>query len=147
VYLGDGENIVEATFEDFNWGFHGSVRMTSLDDYCHGNYALRFRRSKYVESAENGWRLCIRALSRLRQKYDFIHAAQLWWRVRIKQDTFNVGNNRQTAGEAVICSTLYAEAHNEALRRSLGEVGGACVPAYLSVSGDLDDIDVGWLRF
>src|SRR5262249_42111189 len=83
MYLGDGENVVEATFESLTSG--GSVRMTSLDDYCHGNYVLRFRRSKYVKSAENGWRLCIRALSRIRQPYDFMQAAQLWWDVRIRR--------------------------------------------------------------
>lgn len=145
MYLGDDENVVEATFENLTSG--GSVRMTSLDNYCHGNYALRFRRSKFIESAENGWRLCIRALSRIRQSYDFIQAARLWWDVRIRNNTFNVGNNRRSTAEAVICSTLYAEAYDEALRRRLGEIGGVCVPAWLSVSDEFDDVDVGWLRF
>jgi len=145
MYLGDGENIVEATFESLSSG--GSVRMTSLDDYCHGNYVLRFRRSKYIDGAEAGFRLCIRALSRIRQPYDFIQAARLWWDVRIRKNTLNAGNNRRTAAEAVICSTLYAEAYDEALRRRLGEIGGVCVPAWLSVSDEFDDVDVGWLCF
>ena len=93
MYLGDGENVVEATFEDLAWGLNGSVRMTSLDDYCRGNYALRFRRSKYIEKTDDAWRLCIRALSRIRQKYDFMQAARLWWDVRIKKKTFNISKN------------------------------------------------------
>lgn len=146
MYLGDGENVVEATFESLTPGFSGSVQMTSLDDYCKGNYVLQFRRSKHIDSPESGWRLCIRALSRMRQKYDFMQAAKLWWHVRIRNNTFNVGSNPRTATQAVICSTLYAEAYDEALRRRLGEIGGVCVPAWLSLSDEFDDLDVGWLR-
>jgi hypothetical protein len=144
MYLGDDENLVEATFD--NLFSAGRVRMTSLDEYCKGNYELRFRRSKYVNGNEYGWRLCVRALSRLRQPYDFAQAARLWWDVRVRKAGFSDGRNRRTASEAVICSTLYADAYDEAIRRRLGEIGGVCVPAWLSITDEFHDIDVDWAR-
>jgi hypothetical protein len=86
MYLGDGATVVEATFDGLF--SPGSVRITSLDEYCLGNYALRFRRSKHVTSAEAGWRLCVRALGRLTQPYSFSHAAKLWWDVMIRGTGF-----------------------------------------------------------
>jgi hypothetical protein len=50
--------------------------------------------------------------------------------------------SRRPTCKAVICSTLYADAYSEAMRRSLGEHGGVCVP--LSVSADFSDITVSW---
>ena len=119
--------------------------MTPLDEYCRGDTVLRFRRSKFI-TGDAGWLLCVRALSRLRQPYDFLQAARLWWDVFIRRTGFYDGRNRQATSEAVICSTLYAEAYNETLRRRLGEIGGVCVPAWLSISDEFADLDVGWLR-
>ena len=39
MYLGDQENVVEATFDDIH--SVGSVRITSIDEYSDGRYALR----------------------------------------------------------------------------------------------------------
>ena len=64
MHLGDQENVVEATFDDIHSG--GSVRITSIDEYSDGRYALRFRRPRKVTSKSDGWKLCVRALSRLR---------------------------------------------------------------------------------
>jgi hypothetical protein len=145
MYLGDGENVVEATFDNILAG--GSVRITSLDEYCDGTYALRFRRSEDFGDEANGWRLCVRALSRMRQPYDFGHAAKLWWDVCVRKTGFYVGKNRRVTSLAVICSTLYADAYNEAHGRRLGEVGGVCVPAWLSGTDEFFDVSVSWLEF
>ena len=44
MYLGDGANIVEATFDDLY--SPGSVRITSLDRYCTGSHALTIPKVK-----------------------------------------------------------------------------------------------------
>jgi hypothetical protein len=143
IYLGDEQNVVEATFE--NLLSFGSVRITSLDEYARSNYALRFRRFRNF-SPNDGWRLCIRALSRMRQPYDFLTAASLWWDVVIRGRGFYDGRNRHTTCEAAICSTLLADSYNEVTRRTLGEVGGACVPAWISLSNEFEDVEVSWAR-
>jgi hypothetical protein len=68
MYLGDGDAVVEATFE--NPLVEGKVKITSLDDYSDGTSILRFRRSKFIKEERDGWRLCVRALSRLKESYD-----------------------------------------------------------------------------
>jgi hypothetical protein len=143
IYLGDGENVVEATFESLIK--LGSVRITSLDEYARPEYALRFRRLRHLGENE-GWRLCIRALSRIRQPYDFLTAAGLWWDVVIRGRGFYDGSNRRTTCEATICSTLLADSYNEVTKRTLGEIGGACVPAWISLSDQFDDVEAGWAR-
>jgi len=143
IYLGDDQNVVEATFDSLL--SFGSVRITSLDEYARSNYALRFRRFRNFVP-DDGWRLCIRALSRMRQPYDFLTAASLWWDVVIRGGGFYDGRNRRTTSEAVICSTLLADSYNEVTRRTLGEVGGACVPAWISLSNEFEDVEVNWAR-
>jgi hypothetical protein len=144
MYLGDGANVLEATFDSVFRS--GSVRITSLENYCQGKYALRFRRSKHVLSAQNGWFLCIRALTRLKQSYSFTTIAKLWWDVVIRKCGFYDPASQRQTSKAVICSTLYADAHHEATRRRLGEIGGVCVPAWLSVSDEFNDVAVGWAQ-
>jgi len=144
MYLGDGANVIEATFDSIFTS--GSVRITSLDHYCQGKHVLKFRRSKHVLSAQSGWFLCIRALARLKQPYSFAHAATLWWDVIIRKCGFHDPASQRPTFKAAICSTLYADAHNEATRRRLGEIGGVCVPAWLSVSDEFDDVAVGWAQ-
>jgi hypothetical protein len=144
MYLGDGANVIEATFDSIFTS--GSVRITSLDNYCQGKYLLRFRRSKHVLNAQNGWALCIRALTHLKQPYSFAHAAKLWWDVVIRKCGFYDPASQRPTSKAAICSTLYADAHHEATRRRLGEIGGVCVPAWLSVSDEFSDVAVGWAQ-
>ncbi len=143
MYLGDDENVIEATFDSALQ--NGNVRMTSLDEYCQGDHAVRFRRPKYLKDQAAGWRLCVRALSRMKRKYDFGYALHLWFNVIVRQRGFYDNALYRAASNAVVCSTLYADAYNEATRRSLGEVNGTCVPAFLSVSEEFDDVGVRWL--
>jgi hypothetical protein len=52
MYLGDGDNIVEATFNNLA---DASVRITSLGEYCDGKHSLRFRRPKRIATdADDG---------------------------------------------------------------------------------------------
>jgi hypothetical protein len=143
MYVGDGEHLVEATFDSLTAG--GSVRLTRLDEYCEGTHVLRVRRSKFLTNERDGWRVCVRAMSRLRTGYSFKLAVSLWFQVVVKGRSFNDETRRMQISQAVVCSTLYADAYNEATRRSLGEVSGICVPAWLSISDEFDDVRTEWL--
>jgi len=143
MYLGDGAHVVEATFDSIVEG--GNVRVTSLDEYAKGEAALRFRRPKHLESDIERWKLCVNAMMQLKKPYNFATAVQMWLRVAVRGGGFFDQDQDRGASEAVICSTLYADAYNKATRRSLGETSGACVPAWLSASDQFDDVTVGWL--
>ena len=47
---------------------------------------------------------------------------------------------------ALVCSTLYADAHNRVTRHLLGESNGLCVPAYLSQAQELIEVETDWLK-
>jgi cell wall-associated NlpC family hydrolase len=141
IYVGDGEHVVEATFDSLLGG--GSVRMTSIDEYC-GDYALRFRRANVIVGAGTGWQLVVRAMARIRAPYSLIDAARMWIDVKCKGAGFWTEEKRDRARNAVICSTLFADAYNEVTRRSLGEINGTCVPAWLSMSSDFQDLRIDW---
>jgi hypothetical protein len=143
MYVGDDQSVIEATFDDLASG--GNVRLTSLDEYCDGKNILRFRRSKYVPNDATGWRLCVRAMSRLTQPYSFGLIAQIWYNVVVRKQGFYSSEKQHPTTQAIVCSTLYADAYNEALRRSLGEVNGACVPAWLSASDEFVDVEAEWI--
>jgi hypothetical protein len=143
MYVGDDQSVVEATFDGLTTG--GNVRLTSLDDYCDGKNILRFRRSRYVPNDPTGWRLCVRAMSRLTQPYSFGLIAQIWYNVVVRKQGFYGSADQHPTTRAIVCSTLYADAYNEALRRSLGEVNGACVPAWLSASDEFVDLETRWV--
>jgi hypothetical protein len=141
MYVGDGASIDEATFDSLREG--GDVRLTNLDDYCTGKHVLKFRRSRYVKDAQLGWKVCVRAFSRLKRPYSFAAAARMWFDVAISGIGFY--EQERPVSKAVICSTLYADSYNEATRRLLGEVSGVCVPAWLSGSDEFEDVQPEWL--
>ncbi len=143
MYLGDGENVVEADYVSHLKG--GTVKISSIYDYCQGDYRLRFRRPKHLSSDVERWKLCINALRKLRESYDIMAAAKIWYEVTFGGKNFHDDGDRHPVSDAVLCSTLYADAYNRATRRTLGEVSGICVPAWLNRSNDFDDIAVGWL--
>ena len=143
MYLGDGANVVEATVNGLLTG--GDVRITSLDTYCDGKSVLRFRRPIVIKDERLAWKMCIRALSRLGQPYNVISAAKMWFEVIVSGGGFFDQKKRPTSA-AVVCSTLYADSYNEATRHTLGEVNGACVPAWLSLSDAFVDVKTEWLE-
>jgi hypothetical protein len=141
VYLGDGQNICEATFSSF---FSGSVVFNPLWNYC-GSHALRIRRSSLVTDKEKGWRLAIYALTHMGKKYDFrnaLHIGRQAYKGRgFWQNDLKVKINRQ----ALICSTLYSDSHAMATERPLGEANGLCVPAFLSQCAVFTEVESAWL--
>ena len=144
MYLGDGMSVVEATFDSVREG--GSVRISSLDGYCTGAHSIRVRRSRFVSSERQGWRICVRAMSRLGRPYNFMEALIMWFKVMFQGRGFYDADERQSTSAAVICSMLYADSYNEATRRCLGEINGVCVPAWLSVADEFEDIQAEWLK-
>ena len=143
MYLGDGENVVEATFDEVFLG--GSVRITNLNDLCEGSTILRVRRSSYVLTPQEGWRMCVRALGRLKEEYSLSRAISMWFDVKVMKVGFYSEEMRRSASPAVVCSTLYADAYNLALHRNIGEANGSCVPAYLSGSAEFVDRHISWV--
>ena len=119
VYLGDGQNVCEATFTSPLRG--GSVQVNPLWNYC-GGYALRIRRSLFVQDKELGWRMVIYALTHLKKDYDFFYAIRLGWQALRGRGFWQTDVTARINPRALICSTLYADAHNKATQRVLGEV-------------------------
>jgi len=144
MYLGDGANVVEATIDSVMSG--GSVRITHLDDYSDGTNILRFRRSKFIKQEQDGWRVCVCALSRLGKPYSIFGALKAWLQALIGNAVAYDSKQKTFLSGTVVCSTLYADSFNEALRLSLGEDNGICVPAWFSATNDFDDVDVQWLQ-
>jgi hypothetical protein len=144
MYLGDGANIIEATFDSVVRG--GSVRVTNFFEYAQGAHALRFRRSKFISDDRLRWSLCIRAMMRLGKPYSFMEAVGIWLNIALRGRGFFSEEMRRSADRAIICSLLYSDAYGEAVRRSLGEREGVCVPAWLSGSDEFDDVETNWLK-
>jgi hypothetical protein len=142
MYVGDGTNVIESTFETL---FDAGVRLTSFDSYCQGAHFLRIRRPRHFKIERDGWRACVCAMAKLNRSYDFRDALSMWFKVRFRKKSFNSKDVRRSDSEMVICSTLYADAYNEATRRSLGEINGICVPAWLSLSDEFKDVAVSWV--
>lgn len=143
LYLGDGAHVAEATVDSTS----RNVRMTSLDDYCKGADVLRFRRPRILmNDQQTAWVFCIRALSRLRESYDFSEAARIWFKVILGKEGFWNHAFRPGTTKAVMCSTFYSDAFNEATGRRLSEMNGICVPALLSLSNEFDDVETHWLK-
>lgn len=84
-------------------------------------------------------------MSRLTKPYSFTMIAKTWFDVVIREQGFWTKEKQPSITHAVVCSTLCADSYNEALRRSLGEVNGTCVPAWLSASDEFDDVQCEWV--
>jgi hypothetical protein len=143
MYLGDGAYVVEATIDSLWDG--GNVRITHLDDYCDGSNILRFRRSTFIQQEKQGFLVCLRALARLEKRYSVGRAIKAWWDVRVGGAVAYGPEQKNILSDGVVCSTLYADAFNQALRLSLGEDSGICVPAWFSATNDFVDVQTRWL--
>jgi hypothetical protein len=141
MYVGDYQRLIESTFDST---FTGQVALANLDVYC-GQHGIRIRRSKYVRKERDGWLMVIRALSRIGRPYAMLEAIKQWWSVRVKKVGFWDDQKQYRTGDALMCSTFYADAYNETTRRSLGEMNGVCVPAWLSQSDEFYDLPLRWL--
>jgi hypothetical protein len=141
VYLGDGQNLCEATGKSLYR--RGSVHVTPLWEYC-GDHALLVRRSAHVSDREVGWQLATYALTHLNKPYDVGFIAQLGIQAYLGNGFWQTGRHFRIKRSALVCSTLYADAHGRVTQRILGEESGLCVPAYLSTSSQLTDVTSAW---
>jgi hypothetical protein len=142
MYLGDDFNVIEATTDNY---YSGNVRVTHLDKYCTGQFAMRIRRPK-LTTEKDRLKLCVRALSRLRLRYNLKAAVLLWYHAYLKKRILRNDTLGLSVNKAIICSTLYSDAFTEVTHRTFSRQAGPCVPALLSGSDLLEDIKPGWVR-
>lgn len=134
VYVGDGF-LCEARVL-------GGIQYRPLDDYV-GKYWIRVRRDNGMSDSE-GFRLAIRAMTRLRKSYGFIEIAKLSWRA-IKG--FSTWSPLALGPKGVICSHLYNMAYMAVTKRLLWDTDDRPIlPAELSATSVLSDVSVFWRR-
>lgn len=134
VYVGDGY-LCEARV-------HGGVQYRELDDYV-GKHWIRVRRDNSMSDSE-GFKLAIRAMTRLRKSYGFNEIAKLSWRA-IKG--FSARSPLALGPKGVICSHLYNTAYMAVAKRLLWDTDDRpIIPAELSKTNILEDVPVCWRR-
>lgn len=134
VYVGDGF-VCEANMI-------GGVRRRPLHAYV-GRHWIRVRRDSRLSELD-GYKLAIRAMTRLGQRYDFgailLLMGQLiggFW----KRPTLALNF------KGAICSRLYELAYFAVARRILYDTDGMpIIPAELSFTNELVDVGVNWRR-
>lgn len=145
VYLGDDENICEATFK-FP-GFDDDVAIRSAFVYCNGEYAIRARRPKNMTSKQR-LRIAIGALTNLNKKYDYSQILTFFVASKTGKGFWSSADRRaRIRMNALVCSTLYQDAYNFAFKGATVRLGSLCTPAHLSASDDFEeaDIQMDWL--
>lgn len=144
VYLGDGENICEASFKEpgFRWG----VNIRSIFDYCDRNFAIRVRRPANL-TIEQRIGITVGALTRIGHGYNFNEILTFLKAARTGKGFWQAGARQRIDTKAVVCSTLYQDAYNFSFRGATVRLGSLCTPSHLSCSQDFDPIDppIGWL--
>jgi hypothetical protein len=137
MYMGRGR-ICEATVV-------GGVRVADLYSYVPES-AIRVRRCPILALDEEGsCDLVFEALSRLGQNYSLTTIWNLWKRTRLKSlvKPYSMTFTRPTH----VCSGLYADAFSQSTRRVVYNGGGDIpMPAQLSVTDQLNDVESSWLR-
>lgn len=144
VWIGDGENICEATFGVP--GRKNGVMVRSLTEYADGEHAIKVRSPKGL-TGEQRTRIATGAFINLKQSYDFLFLVRLWWTAFRGQGLHDRNGVRvPISSNALVCSTLYADAL--AYGANIAIAGnGICVPALLSCSPLLDDaVPISWLQ-
>lgn len=144
VWIGDGENICEATFGAP--GRKQGVIIRSLNEYADGKHAIKVR-SPLRLNAQQRTRIATGAMVNLKQSYDFLFLLRLWWTAFRGQGLHDMTGARvPISANALVCSTLYADAL--AYGGNISVAGnGICVPALLSCSPLFDDaVPISWLQ-
>ena len=143
IYLGAQEAaICEATREQ-------GVCVGELYDYLPGDGVpanwLRFRREPNM-SPEDRWRLCVHALKRIGEPYDWLSAYKLFVQSRDRKYGF-WRSHRSHAGIAVICSQLYRDAFQHVTGKlPVAKNVNIVLPAELSATTLLEDVAVNWVK-
>ena len=141
MYLGDGEQLVEATFD---WNKSG-VQVAPLGNYV-GSHLLRFRRPLDL-SDEQRWLMVVEAVSYVRRGYNFKSLIPAW--LRMRRGFWRSGPKLPQPDKidrAFVCSTLYARAFSRISGWAIDRRVDVHVPATLSQAPLLEDVQVGWMR-
>ena len=145
VCLGDGENICEANFGVA--GKASGVIVRPLNEYADGHHVIRVRRPIGLTDQQR-LRVAIGALTNLRKTYSLGYLLRLAWRARTGKGLWDPTHPGITVDtNAVVCSTLYADALQYAANIAVGRQSNLCIPALLSSSSLFDDdVPIGWLE-
>ena len=121
----------------------GGVRYHPVVESVNRNTLLRVRRNNELTNSER-FRVAIRALMRLSQPYSYGSILRaLFGPVNPRRFVLSL----RPQESAVICSQLFHEAYMEATGSILVErVDKAVVPAELSATDDLEDLNTQWVR-
>lgn len=134
VYVGDAricEALARGVTADFVYKYVGTHR-------------IRVRRDPLL-TPEEGYDVAVRALVRSHWTYSFATLLRLlrhsWRGFHAEPPVLPFASSR-----AVICSVLYADAYSAVTKRVLGNAAGAVpVPAFLSGTPSLEDVESHWL--
>jgi hypothetical protein len=122
--------------------FHG-IRTRSLYADVPAR-VLRVRRRRDLLESER-YKIALRALTMLGSRYNFWAALSIGW-----QSTFGIQSRlgALSFGPVIICSRVFHDAYVEITRTLLHgcSIDMPIMPAHLSATDDLDDVDVGWIQ-
>ncbi|UJJ57594.1 hypothetical protein [Rhodanobacter denitrificans] len=144
VYLGDRENICEANVfvPRKRWG----VIVRPIQEYADGKHAIKARRPAGLSDLER-LRVVIGALTNLKKDYDFLYLITLANDLFFGRKVWDPSAGKiRIRSNAVVCSTLYADAFTYGCQKAITRNGNLCVPAKLSESHLFDDdVPLSWL--
>ncbi len=133
VFLGFDFRICEATRK--------GVRTGSLLDYA-ATHLIRVRRDPKLDT-EAGWKISVLAACQIGTPYSVLSILNLAGRAR--KGYWQPRHDSTHVGHGLICSELYADSYAAATGRTLwNHISKEVTPAYLSLTDQLSDIDVGW---
>ena len=133
VYLGFDFRICEATRK--------GVGTASLLDYA-AAHLIRVRRDPGLDE-ETGWKISVLAACQIGTPYSFLSILNLAGRA--KKGYWHPWQHSAHVGRGLICSELYSDCYAAASGRTLwNNIAKEVTPAYLSVTGQLSDIDLCW---
>jgi len=85
------------------------------------------------------------ALTHMGKKYDRGNAIYIGVQAYKGQGFWKNDLKVKINRRALICSTLYSDAHAMATEKPLGEANGLCVPAFLSQCARFTEVESAWL--
>ena len=135
VYIGENQ-LCEANFPN-------GVRVCSLLNYI-PNYKILVRRDPDLLVDET-WKICIQALTKMGRKYSVKDIIKVYL---LSINPLGFVNKKSVILDRIstICSRLYAESYADVTGTFLVKgKQGLEIPAELSITQKLQDLDVGWV--